>query len=237
MTEYRNPTPCVDIVIPDGRGYIAVIKRKNPPFGWALPGGFVDEGESTEEAAVREAKEELGVDITIVHLLGVYSDPKRDPRQHNMTCVYVAAPVDERRVVAGDDAAEVSWIGYRYARSSHYKLVFDHEQIVDDFSRWDATMHMGDLYTPFMAQIAKGHHTFQAYMDIEPTVEQIHGCMSRISALLRNNEIQQTLAKGQDRIHMNFSARTVYYVIDKMGLNRHVEVKPDDPGSSWMVIL
>ena len=94
MPEYRNPTPTVDIIITrnDGRE-IVLIKRKNPPVGWAIPGGFVDEGEWVENAAIREAKEETELDVVLDELFYVYSDPTRDPRQHNMSTVFTAHAV------------------------------------------------------------------------------------------------------------------------------------------------
>ena len=94
MKRYKNPFPTVDVIIEvereDGRQGIILIKRKNPPYGWALPGGFVNYGETLEEAAIREVKEETSLDIEIRFQLHTYSDPKRDPRQHTISTVYVA---------------------------------------------------------------------------------------------------------------------------------------------------
>src|SRR5512136_648217 len=87
---YRNPIPTVDIIIEIESKGIVLIKRKNPPHGWAIPGGFVDYGESLEEAAVREAKEETNLDVKLVRQLHTYSDPNRDPRHHSISTVYVA---------------------------------------------------------------------------------------------------------------------------------------------------
>ena len=87
--EWRNPTPTVDVVIRQGET-IVLIKRANPPHGWALPGGFIDEGERVERAAVREALEETGLDVRLEALRSVYSDPSRDPRQHTMSVVFTA---------------------------------------------------------------------------------------------------------------------------------------------------
>ena len=103
MEQYRNPFPTVDIII-EIEGGIVLIKRRNPPPGWAIPGGYVDYGETVEEAAVREAKEETGLDVRLTHLLGVYSDPGRDPRHHSISTVYVA--VATGTPVADDDAAD-----------------------------------------------------------------------------------------------------------------------------------
>ncbi|MBC8019494.1 MAG: NUDIX hydrolase, partial [Verrucomicrobia bacterium] len=89
IRQYRNPFPTVDIIIETGSG-IVLIERKNPPHGWALPGGFVDYGESLEAAAVREAREETSLEVSNLRLLGCYSDPGRDDRMHTISTVYVA---------------------------------------------------------------------------------------------------------------------------------------------------
>ncbi|MEC8381793.1 MAG: NUDIX hydrolase [Myxococcota bacterium] len=123
---YRNPTPTVDIIIhKDGK--ILLIKRKNPPFGWALPGGFVDEGETVEQAAIREAKEETGLDVQLETLLYVYSDPRRDMRQHTLSIVFTAS--SNGTPVAADDATD---LGY-YSFKELPKLAFDHAEIVADY--------------------------------------------------------------------------------------------------------
>ena len=123
---YRNPTPTVDIIIhKDGK--ILLIKRKNPPFGWALPGGFVDEGETVEQAAIREAKEETGLDVQLETLLYVYSDPRRDMRQHTLSIVFTAS--SNGTPVAADDATD---LGY-YSFKELPKLAFDHAEIIADY--------------------------------------------------------------------------------------------------------
>ena len=87
--EWRNPKPTVDVIIQvDER--IVLIRRRNPPLGWALPGGFVDEGEKVENAAIREAKEETEMDVVLDELLYVYSDPARDRRFHTLSIVFTA---------------------------------------------------------------------------------------------------------------------------------------------------
>ena len=129
---YRNPTPTVDVVIamPLKQGVgVVLIKRANPPFGWALPGGFVDYGETCERAAVREMKEETGLDVTLTGLLGVYSDPDRDPRQHTMSVVYTGVPEDPDALLAGDDAAEARV----FPLGEWPDLAFDHAQILADY--------------------------------------------------------------------------------------------------------
>src|SRR6185503_8215425 len=104
--DYRNPTPTVDILIElaDRPGTLVFVERKNEPRGLALPGGFVDEGEWVADAAVREAKEETGLDVELVELFHVYSDPSRDKRQHTVSIVFIARAAG--RPVGGDDAAE-----------------------------------------------------------------------------------------------------------------------------------
>ena len=124
---YRNPFPTVDIIIEVDEG-IVLIKRKNPPHGWALPGGFVDYGESLEASAVREAKEETSLDITLVSELGAYSEPDRDPRMHTITVVFIAKAQGEPR--AADDAAEV---GVFRQDTLPEKLAFDHGRILRDY--------------------------------------------------------------------------------------------------------
>jgi 8-oxo-dGTP diphosphatase len=110
---------------------IVLIERRNPPPGWALPGGFVDVGERVEQAAVREAAEETGLAVRLTALLGVYSDPARDPRGHTVSVVYVAEADGVPR--AADDARAVR---VRDARDPALSLAFDHRLILDDYLRW-----------------------------------------------------------------------------------------------------
>ncbi len=126
---YRNPIPTVDIIIRVGKG-IVLIKRKNPPFGWAIPGGFIDYGESAESAATREAREETCLDITDLQLFGVYSDPDRDPRHHTLTVVFSA--VSDGTPKAHDDASD---IGVFTRGDLPAPLAFDHAKILDDYFR------------------------------------------------------------------------------------------------------
>ncbi len=123
---YRNPVPTVDIIIETGGG-IVLIRRKNPPHGWALPGGFVDYGESFEAAAVREAREETDLDVRLVRQFHTYSDPDRDPRQHTASTVFIATA--EGTPVAADDAAQARI----FTRDNLPPLVFDHARIVADY--------------------------------------------------------------------------------------------------------
>ena len=127
MPEYRNPTPTVDIIIHKDNA-IVLVKRRNPPYGWALPGGFVDEGEWVENAAIREAKEETGLDVDLEALLYVYSDPKRDPRKHTMSTVFVATA---EGVPAGSDDAEIAQ--YYSLDALPTPICFDHQIIIEDY--------------------------------------------------------------------------------------------------------
>lgn len=127
IEKYRNPFPTVDIII-RVQGGILLIQRKNPPYGWALPGGFVDYGESLEEAAVREAREETSLDIKLVSQFRAYSDPARDPRQHTISVVFLAEA--EGRPHAADDAAE---IGIFTRGTLPDDLAFDHGTILTDY--------------------------------------------------------------------------------------------------------
>ena len=106
-----------------------MIKRANPPYKdkYALPGGFVDVGETVEAAVLRELMEETGVEGRIVRIVGVYSNPKRDPRGHTVSCAFLLRP-RSTRLVGGDDAASAAWV----ADWEGLKLAFDHNAIVRD---------------------------------------------------------------------------------------------------------
>jgi ADP-ribose pyrophosphatase YjhB (NUDIX family) len=125
----RNPVPTVDIIIETGGG-VVLVRRKNPPHGWALPGGFVDYGESLEEAAVREALEETGLSVELTRQFHTYSDPRRDPRQHTISTVYVARAGG--RPKAGDDAKAAEVFTEDTLPGD---IAFDHRQILDDYFR------------------------------------------------------------------------------------------------------
>jgi 8-oxo-dGTP diphosphatase len=128
VKRYRNPLPTVDIIIELQDG-IVLIKRKNPPYGWALPGGFVDYGESLEEAAVREAREETSLEVSNLRLLGCYSDPGRDKRVHTISTVYMADGSGQPQ--AADDAADV---GIFQLENLPEPLCFDHTEILADYA-------------------------------------------------------------------------------------------------------
>jgi 8-oxo-dGTP diphosphatase len=106
ILRHRNPVPTVDIIIEYQDQGLVLIERANPPPGWALPGGFVDYGESLETAAVREAREETGLTVTLLGQFHTYSDPQRDPRQHTITTVYVAQGHGQPQ--AADDARRLA---------------------------------------------------------------------------------------------------------------------------------
>ncbi len=125
--KYRNPVPTVDIIIEIDRG-IVLIRRKNPPFGWAIPGGVVDYGETVEHAALREAKEETSLDVEGLKLMGVYSDPDRDPRMHTISVVFTGRATGTP--CAHDDAAEA---GVFTEQTIPSPLAFDHDKILADY--------------------------------------------------------------------------------------------------------
>lgn len=124
---YEHPKPVVDIII-RVQGGVVLIRRKNPPYGWAIPGGFVDYNETVEAAARREAAEETGLELTRLRLFGVYSDPTRDPRFHTISTVFTANGLGLPR--AGDDAQD---IGVFPESALPEGIVFDHPAILRDY--------------------------------------------------------------------------------------------------------
>lgn len=128
VTKHRNPFPTVDIIIEYQDG-IVLVERKNPPHGWALPGGFVDYGESLESAAIREAREETSLEVSNLQLLGCYSDPARDDRMHTISTVYIADGFG--LLQAADDAANV---GVFQRDALPVRLCFDHAAILEDYT-------------------------------------------------------------------------------------------------------
>lgn len=134
MNNYRNPAPTVDIIIElidIPYRPIVLIERKNIPLGWAIPGGFVDYGESVETAAIREAKEEVSLDVELIEQFYVYSDPKRDKRKHTIAIVFIATAKGEPK--AADDAKD---LGIFSLWEIPTNLCFDHDQIMKDYRRY-----------------------------------------------------------------------------------------------------
>jgi 8-oxo-dGTP diphosphatase len=135
--EYSNPTPTVDVILQRDSRVLMVRRKKNPFKGQlALPGGFVNEGETVEDAMKREAMEETSLEVEPIEILGAYSDPKRDPRKHIMTVVFVGIIIggSDR---AGDDAASLEWI--ELADIEKCQIAFDHATILRDYKRWKAS--------------------------------------------------------------------------------------------------
>lgn len=131
---YRNPAPTVDIIIElvdRPHRPILLIERHNPPLGWAIPGGFIDYGESASAAAQREAEEETGLQVELIEQFQVYSDPNRDPRQHTMSVVFLATATGEPQ--AGDDA---KGLGIFESWRIPAGLCFDHDRILRDYWRY-----------------------------------------------------------------------------------------------------
>ncbi|MDD5007999.1 MAG: NUDIX hydrolase [Syntrophorhabdaceae bacterium] len=133
LNELKTPFVTVDIII-RYHGGIVMIERKNPPPGWAIPGGFVDIGESLEDAAVREAKEETSLDVTLVEQFHAYSKPDRDPRFHTVSVVFIG---DGKGTLAGRDDARKAEI---FAEGSlPDTIAFDHREIIADYFRYIKT--------------------------------------------------------------------------------------------------
>lgn len=135
LPAWRNPLPTVDVIIHaatgGGAGSVVLIERRNPPLGWALPGGFIEEGESAETAACREALEETGLAVTLTGLAGVYSEPGRDPRHHTLSVVYTAQAARLDDLAANTDAASARL----FPLDGLPPLAFDHARILADFRR------------------------------------------------------------------------------------------------------
>jgi mutator protein MutT len=133
VPEFRNPPLTVDVII-EVEGKLLVIRRNSDTFNGylAFPGGYVDYGETVENAVIREAKEELHIDVKPMEILGVYSDPDRDPRGHVVSIVFVCEYKGEPK--AGDDASSYEWIPLDTINQE--KLAFDHGKIIEDYKQW-----------------------------------------------------------------------------------------------------
>ena len=134
-----NPLPTADIIIETEEG-IVLVERKNPPLGWALPGGFVEYRESLEETAVREAKEETGLDIENLRQFHTYSAPGRDPRWHTITTVFTARA--KGRPKAGSDAKGVKVFPVDRLPD---KLAFDHKEVINDYLKYKRSRKLSRL--------------------------------------------------------------------------------------------
>jgi len=132
--KYSNPLLTVDIIVELADGTIVLIERKNPPYGWALPGGFVDYGEAIECAAIREAKEEISLDVSLTEQFYTYSDPHRDPRHHTVSTVFIATA--EGVPEAADDAKTVPTF---HENNLPAPLAFDHARILRDYFSFKKT--------------------------------------------------------------------------------------------------
>ena len=132
VSAVKRPLVTVDVIVEypvNGQKIgIILIDRKYPPYGWALPGGFVEYGETIEEAVVREAKEETALDVKLTGLMGLYSDPSRDARGHTISAVYLAESTGQP--MAGDDAMNVKIFALDSLPS---RMAFDHDRIIDDY--------------------------------------------------------------------------------------------------------
>ncbi len=139
-SNHKNPLLTVDIIIEINDGII-LIERKNPPYGWALPGGFVDYGETLEEAAVREAKEETSLDVTLKNQFHTYSDPNRDPRHHSVSTVFTASSNGIPK--AGDDAKNLNIFSQKTLPEP---IVFDHREILNHYFMYKSGIKTENIF-------------------------------------------------------------------------------------------
>lgn len=131
ITKDAAPLPTVDMIIYDEEANgIVLVKRRYPPLGWALPGGFVDYSEKVEDAAQREAMEETGLDVSIEGLVGVFSDPARDPRKHTISTVFWGKASNPDAIKGSDDAAEACFFSLNNLPEP---IVFDHKEMIEKF--------------------------------------------------------------------------------------------------------
>ena len=139
-TKYRNPLVTVDIIIEIDRK-IVLIQRANPPLGWALPGGFVDYGEPLEFSAIREAREETSLNIELLEQFHTYSDPRRDPRHHSISTVFIATASGVP--MAADDARSLCLFTENALPNP---LVFDHAGIISDYFRYKNGIAKNEIF-------------------------------------------------------------------------------------------
>jgi mutator protein MutT len=131
---HKNPKPTVDIIVIDGERVVLVKREKEPFKGqWVFPGGFVEYGETVEDAALRELLEETGIEAEIQAILGVYSKPERDPRAHHISVVFIADYIIGNPK-GGDDAAEAAW--HQLDELTPRDVACEHGQILSDFKKW-----------------------------------------------------------------------------------------------------
>ena len=138
---YKNPLVTVDIIL-EIDDKIILIRRQNPPYGWALPGGFVNYGESLESAAVREAKEETSLEVVLVDQFHTYSDPGRDPRHHTITTVFIGKGIGVPK--PADDAKQ---LGMFSINDLPDPIVFDHKNIINDYFRFKGGESKKDVFS------------------------------------------------------------------------------------------
>ncbi len=136
----RNPYLTVDVII-ETNNRIVLIDRKNPPHGWAIPGGFVDYGESVESAAIREAKEETSLDVTLIEQFHTFSEPDRDPRFHTASVVFIAKGMGVLK--ADDDARDAEMFSKENLPAN---IAFDHRKILDDYFQYKQGKKKSDIF-------------------------------------------------------------------------------------------
>lgn len=140
MTAHKNPTPTVDGILQKGSAVLMVRRKKEPFQGrLALPGGFVNEGETVEDTFRREVLEETALEVEPIDILGVYSDPKRDPRKHTLSVVFIGLILGGSEK-AGDDAGGLEWVDLAGLDAIRNELAFDHAKILADYVRWKGAM-------------------------------------------------------------------------------------------------
>jgi ADP-ribose pyrophosphatase YjhB (NUDIX family) len=134
--KHRNPIPAIDAIIHNEKNQILFVRRTYDPCKnhLSLPGGFVNYGERIEDALRRQVKEETSMNIEPLEILGIYSDPDRDPRGHIVSTVFVCLIMDELKGKAGDDASDICWVNLNEIENNTY--AFDHKMIIEDYFRW-----------------------------------------------------------------------------------------------------